>query len=124
MGQQSFGQHIKALRIEKGVTQKRLARQVEIDFSYLSKIEAGKVPPPSEKVIRNLAQALGADQDELLVLARKAPSDLTPIITRHARIPAILRRANGLSAREWEQVDRYIQQLKAAREGEEEESQS
>jgi len=88
---------------------------VAIDVGYVSKIEAGKVPPPSERVIERLASVLGADKDELMVLAGRAPKDLEPIITHDIRIPAILRRAKGLSAKDWEKVERYIEQLKASK---------
>jgi len=62
------------------MTQRALAERVNIDFSYLSKIESGVVPPPSEKVILQLAEALNADKDELIILAGKVPSDIVQIL--------------------------------------------
>lgn len=58
------------------MTQRGLVERVKIDFSYLSKIESGVVPPPSEKVISQLAEALNANKDELIILAGKVPSDI------------------------------------------------
>lgn len=71
-----FGQRLRELRKERGISQKELAKKVGIDFTYLSKIETGSMDPPSEKTILALAKALNADSDELLVLAKKIPSDL------------------------------------------------
>ena len=115
MAEPSFGKRIRELRTQQRLTQRELAAQVAIDVGYISKIEAEKVPPPSEKVIERLALALGADKDELMVLAGRAPKDLEPIITHDIRIPAILRRARGLSPQDWEKVESYIEQLKASK---------
>ena len=42
-----------------------------IDFTYLSKLELEQMNPPSDKVIRRLAQELDQDEEELLALAAK-----------------------------------------------------
>jgi transcriptional regulator with XRE-family HTH domain len=115
MAEPSFGKHIKELRTQQRLTQRELAAQVAIDVGYISKIEAEKVPPPSEKVIERLALVLEADKDELMVLAGRAPKDLERIITRDVRIPTILRRARELSPQDWEKVESYIEQLKASK---------
>ncbi len=108
----TFGQRIRQLRKEQRFSQQELAAQVGIDIGYVSKIESDKVPAPSEKVIERLAAYLRANKDELMVLARRAPKDLEPIITDNPRIPKILRRSKGLSTEDWRKVDKYIQQLK------------
>jgi transcriptional regulator with XRE-family HTH domain len=71
-----FGQRLRELRKAKGLSQKDLAGKVDIDFTYLSKVENGRMSPPSEKTILALAKALNTDSDELLALANKIPSDL------------------------------------------------
>jgi len=48
---------------------------------YLSKIENGVMPPPSEKVILRLAEALNIDKDELIALAGKVPSDIAKLLS-------------------------------------------
>ena len=77
---QNFGARLRKLRNQAGMTQRELAARVNIDFSYLSKIESGVVPPPSEKVISQLAEALNADKDELTILAGRIPSDVAQIL--------------------------------------------
>ena len=95
-----------------------MAEAVEIDFGYLSNIERGKVNPPSRKVVLKIAEELAVDKDELLVLARRVPSDVEPIITEGPYIPAVLRRAKGLSKQDWKKIDNFIQRLKKQEEKE------
>jgi transcriptional regulator with XRE-family HTH domain len=75
-----FGVRLRELRTEAGLTLSKLADRCNIDFTYLSKIEISALPPPSEKVILQLAAALNADKDELLILAGKIPSDIAEIL--------------------------------------------
>jgi len=112
MAQRRFGPTVKRLRLQKGMSQKELAEAVGIDFGYLSNIERGKVNPPSRKVVSKIAEQLGVDKDELLVLADRVPSDIEPIITEGPYIPAALRRAKGLSRQDWQKIDNFIQKLK------------
>ncbi len=72
----AFGKRLRELRRDQGLSQRGLADRAGIDFTYLSKIENGRMEPPSEEVIRRVAEELGADADELIVLADKFPSDL------------------------------------------------
>jgi len=75
-----FGARLRELRTEAGLTLSKLADRCNIDFTYLSKIEIGVLPPPSEKVILQLAEALNANKEELLVLAGKIPTDITEML--------------------------------------------
>ena len=69
-----FGATIRELRTKAKLTLRELAVRVGIDFTYLSKIESGMLPPPSEKVVLRLAEALNADRNELLTLAGRISS--------------------------------------------------
>ncbi len=75
-----FGKRLRELRIQALLTQRQLAVRVGVDFSYLSKIETGILPPPSEKVILKLAEVLNADKDELITLAGKIPADIAQLL--------------------------------------------
>ncbi len=108
----SFGAYLRSLRRQKRLSQKELADKVGIDHTYLSKIETETLPPPSEKNIKKIAQVLGVSEDELLVLASKAPSDLDEVITKNKNIPAILRRAKSLSPSDWKKVGELIDELR------------
>jgi len=81
MASETFGQRIRTLRKELGLSQRELAQQVGIDFTYLSKIENDRGEPPSEAVIKRLAAHLLVDEpDELIVLAGKIPSDIARVL--------------------------------------------
>jgi transcriptional regulator with XRE-family HTH domain len=75
-----FGTQLRELRKKAGLTLRELAEKVNVNFTYLSKIENGALPPPSEKVIRHLAEVLDYDKDELLALAGIIPSDIAEIL--------------------------------------------
>ena len=77
---QQFGTNLRELRTGLGLTLRELADRVNVDLTYLSKIEKGAMPPPSEKVILRLAENLNIDKDELLILAGKIPSDIAEIL--------------------------------------------
>ena len=54
----SFAGLLKAARERAGLSQQKLAEQVGVDHSYISKIERGGTPPVRDKVV-GLADALG-----------------------------------------------------------------
>lgn len=80
METREFGARLRELRIQAGLKQRELADKIGVNFTYLSKIEGGVMPPPSEKVILRLAEVLNADRDELMTLAGKIPSDIVQIL--------------------------------------------
>jgi transcriptional regulator with XRE-family HTH domain len=67
---QSFGQLIRDARKEKGYSQRELAKLVDLDFTYLSKLENDRADyPPKESAIRSLANHLDLNAEELIFLA-------------------------------------------------------
>jgi HTH-type transcriptional regulator, competence development regulator len=107
-----FGRRLRELRKQKKISQRDLAVQVAVDFTYLSKIEGGRLAPPSEDVIRRLAQALDADENELINLAGKVPKDLKAVLEESPQAVELLR---VLSERKLPN-DTYRQMLDLARE--------
>mgnify|MGYP001577443308 CR=1 FL=1 len=99
----SFAERLKELRKQAEFAQRDLAERAEIDFTYLSKIENGKVEPPREVVIRKLAHELAAklkkdETDlayELITLAGKFPSDLARRVAQDPKALAYLRSLSG-----------------------------
>lgn len=93
-----FGTRLRDWRLEAGLSQRELARRAALNFSYLSKIEAGLVAPPVEDKVRALAASLGRGEDDaehLLGLARQSrvPSDVVKAaLIRNPGVGALLRR--------------------------------
>lgn len=62
-----FGSKIKELREAKGLLQRQVASQLEIDTPMLSKIERGERKAKKEQVLQ-FAKLYKADKDELITL--------------------------------------------------------
>ncbi len=71
---------------------RQVAQRVGLEPSYLSKIERGLQPPPSEAKIRALAVELDEDPDVLLARAGKIASDVQEVIRRRPKLFARLLR--------------------------------
>jgi transcriptional regulator with XRE-family HTH domain len=72
----TFGEKVRAARKAKALDLRTLAEKVGVHFTYLSKVENGRLDfgdAPGEQLIRRLAETLDLDTDELLLLARKIP---------------------------------------------------
>lgn len=75
----TFGTLLRSYRLRSKKTQEQLAKATGVDFTYISKIENDKAPPPSRDRIERAAHFLELSQDEeieLLLLAEKLPSDV------------------------------------------------
>ena len=75
-GTMQFGNRVRQLRIQNGLTQQMLALRLGVSVSYISKVENEKLhfgDYPSEKFIHKLAETLSSDEDELLVLTNRVP---------------------------------------------------
>lgn len=103
---QSFGKRIQELRQAKNLSQRELARKVEMDFGYLSKIENGRMSAPNNEIVGRLAQVLGADLNELLYLAGKTPPVLQE--SEGAR-RFFFRHAPYLKEEQWEDLLREME---------------
>ncbi len=91
----SFGDFIRQRREEKratdpGYSLRRVAAAIGVEPSYLSKVERGEQPPPSEETILALARELDVDPDVLLALAGKVSKELQAIIRKRPQLFAQL----------------------------------
>ena len=79
----NFGDLVKRLRKEKGLTLEAVAKKIGSHKGYVSGIENAKVNPPSVKIIRKFARLFTQDERTLVRMAwaDKAP----PIIRDEAR---------------------------------------
>ncbi len=94
----TFGQYLKRLRKDAGLTQRQLCSAIEMDTAYLSRIESGvNAYYPQEPIIRKLIGALGIVQDTkkcdtLYLLADRIPPDIKQRIMRRPAVLAVIRR--------------------------------
>ena len=108
---EEFGRHLRDLRKRAGLSQRELAQRAGIDFTYLSKIENGRVDPPGEQTMRALAAALGADAETLLARARKLPRDLKHLVAQGSPEKALLLRRIATTPMTAERVERMLRLL-------------
>lgn len=86
-----FGQRVRELRKKKGIGIKPLAKQLGVNYSYLSKLESGKALP-SEDLVHKIAIYLGAESDGLLIAAGKLPQDIKKLFYEYPdEVAAVLR---------------------------------
>jgi HTH-type transcriptional regulator, competence development regulator len=72
-----FGERVRELRQKQGLTQQKLAERLDVSLSYISKVENERLNAgeyPSENFVLKLANALDADEDDLLLLTDRVPA--------------------------------------------------
>jgi transcriptional regulator with XRE-family HTH domain len=74
--EEAFGTTIERLMTETGITYRGLADKTKLSAGYLNHLVHGNRPVPSDKVVRQLAKALGVEPEHfreyrLRVITRK-----------------------------------------------------
>jgi HTH-type transcriptional regulator, competence development regulator len=93
---ETFGSYVRKRREEllrqrgSAYTLRKVAATIDVQPSYVSKVEREDVDPPSEATIVRLARALEEDPDVLLALAGKVSADLREVILKRPRLFADL----------------------------------
>ncbi len=76
-----FGERLRTLRLEKGLTQKQLGEQVGLSCRMIVHYERHATRPPADKVVA-LAKALGLSVNELVSPTLKRPPSVSPRFAR------------------------------------------
>lgn len=61
-----LAKNIRRIRLEKGLSQEKLARLADIALNTLTKIESGLSKEPTIKTVAKIAGALGVSLDKLV----------------------------------------------------------
>lgn len=108
-----FGNHLKELRRQRHFTQRSFAKELGIDFTYISKIENGRVENlPSEDLIKRMARVLDVDSNDLLDIAGKFdPDELREAVIDQPKVGILLRRLQSkqLSADQIDDIMKIVQ---------------
>jgi transcriptional regulator with XRE-family HTH domain len=89
----NFGRLLRNLRRESGVSIKRLAPELGVTYSYVSKLENGATLP-SQEVVHKAAKYFSFDVDSLLLAAGKVPQDVLKILQENPEDAVVLLRQN------------------------------
>lgn len=99
---ESLGARLRQLRRGR-FTQRELAAKVDLDYTYLSKIENG-AETPSEAAVRRLAEVLEADAEDLLARAGKVSQGLRDQAEQDPEVALLLRRLPSMEATQLDAV--------------------
>lgn len=108
----TIGQRIREIRKARNLTQRQLADQVGLNFTYLSRIENDRLDAdqtPREETLEKIAGALDTDLDELLLLARRIPDSFR---SRILAKPGMFRRILNLSD---DDLERMLTEVESVR---------
>lgn len=110
----SFGEALREQRRAAGLSQRELADRAGLDFSYISKIENNRLPPPSADTVLKLCRILGAPAEEFLALTGKIPSGVEESVSTSAAGQGFLQEAGRmkLSDAEWRRMLTALQRLR------------
>src|SRR5918995_5080792 len=76
----TFGRALREARRSEGMSQRDLAGTVGVDFSYISKVENGRLPPPAADTIVRICEALRVSSDQLLAATGKMPTEIQKML--------------------------------------------
>jgi len=102
-----LGRFLRSTRIKRGLTLRALARASQLDhWSYIHKLEQGKITSPDPVKLQRLAQALKIEVEDFYALAGyTAPTEL-PALAPYLRVKYDLPEAASGD------VERYVGRLK------------
>jgi transcriptional regulator with XRE-family HTH domain len=115
MATASFGARLRTFRQRARMTQRELADALDLDFTYVSKIESDRVPPPARGKIERAVEVLKLspeEQIELFVSAERLPTDMEAWVTNRPEAHRIYRRMRNLPSEEQERLlDEFIERI-------------
>jgi len=111
---QSFGSALRTLRRATGLTQRDVAERAGLDFTYISKLENDRLPPPAADTVVLLCRILGTPPEELLALTGKIPSAIQHMMSSSSAAQEFLREAQeyDLTETDWHKLARLLRSLK------------
>src|SRR5437879_4167955 len=72
----TFGAALRERRRAANISQRDLAEKTGLDFSYISKLENDRLPPPAADTVVAMSAVLAVPPEELLALTGKIPSEV------------------------------------------------
>ena len=99
----TFGETLRTLRREANTSQRALADEVGVDFSYISKLENGHLPAPAADTIVKICKVLDVPPERLLSLTGKLPTDVQETMGGSHAAQQFMRDAQrmGITEDEW-----------------------
>ncbi len=110
----TFGELLREKRRHAGISQRDLATQTNLDFSYISKLENDRIPPPAADTIVGICLVLKIEPEELLAAAGKLPAAVRSSVGSSPGAQAFLQSASKMSLTEpeWRELTISLRRLR------------
>lgn len=112
--EETFGSVLRERRRAVGLSQRELAQRIGLDFSYISKLENGRLPAAAADTVVAICAVLGIRAEELLALTGKLPSAVEQSVGTSLAAQRFLSEAErmGLTDAEWGQLADSLRRLR------------
>ena len=110
----TFGNILKELRRSREISQRDLANKIGVDFSYISKVENDRLPPPAADTIVKISKVLNVPTEILLAESGKVSSNITGLIgSSQEAIKFMLEASNmKLTDDDWKNLTNKLKKLR------------
>ncbi len=110
----SFGDLLREERRKAGITQRELAAKAGLDFSYISKLENGRIPPPAADTVIAICEILKIQAEKLLAASGKLPAGVQSGLGTSPGAQSFLQNANkmNLTEAEWKELNSSLRRLR------------
>jgi transcriptional regulator with XRE-family HTH domain len=110
----SFGSVLREKRRQSSLSQRELAAKAGVDFSYISKLENDRLPPPSAETIVLISSILGSSSEELLALTGKLRQEVQEAVGNSQAAQEFLQSASlmKLTEAEWREMMSLLHHLR------------
>jgi transcriptional regulator with XRE-family HTH domain/lysophospholipid acyltransferase (LPLAT)-like uncharacterized protein len=109
-----IGEEIRRRRVERGLSLRELGAKAEVSYSYLSKLEGGKVAPPRKDILTRIARAVDTPVEDWQFLVGETGSKGsvdTPNLHVIEVLLQLFQRPKDIAMQDWQHI------LRIAREG-------
>lgn len=112
----TFGNALREHRRVSGLSQRELAQRIGVDFSYISKLENGRLPAPAADTVVSMCRVLQIPADDMLALTGKIPSNVQRTVSTSRVAQQFLHEAQKMQLTD-EQWGRMVQTLRSLKDG-------
>ena len=113
----SFGKTLERIRRQKGMTQRQVAQEIEMDYSYFSRLENDRFDSqPTRETIEKIADALKCSKEqrgELLAEAGRIHQDIEKAARIASKRPELGRLFQAAAKLPPEKIDEILKQVNA-----------
>jgi transcriptional regulator with XRE-family HTH domain len=101
-----LGHFISTRRVQRGLSMRELARQIDANIATISFLEAGTLLSPQPDTLKAIARVLGVPISDLFVIADWLPAGELPTLRPYLRA-----KYRGLDEAALAELERYAEQL-------------